>query len=39
VTFHSRRHTAASLMLAQGVHPWVAMEMLGHSTMAMTVNV
>jgi integrase len=39
VTFHSLRHTAASLMLAQGVRPRVAMEMLGHSTMAMTVNV
>lgn len=32
------RHTAASLLLAQGTHPRVVMEMLGHSTIALTMN-
>ena len=30
--------TPASLLLAQGVHPRVVMEMLGHSTIALTMN-
>ena len=38
VTFHALRHTAASLLLAQGVHPRVVMELLGHSTIALTMN-
>lgn len=38
IRFHSLRHTAPSLLLAQGVHPRVVMEMLGHSTIALTVN-
>lgn len=38
VTFHALRHTAASLLLAQGVHPRVVMEQLGHSTIALTMN-
>lgn len=37
--FHDLRHTAATLLLAQGVHPRVVMETLGHSTIAMTMNV
>lgn len=37
--FHDLRHGAASLLLAQGVHPRVVMEMLGHSTIAQTMNV
>lgn len=37
--FHDLRHGGASLLLAQGVHPRVVMEMLGHSTIAMTMNV
>ena len=36
--FHDLRHTAATLMLAGGVHPKVASEMLGHSTVAITLN-
>ena len=38
VPFHALRHTAASLLLAKGVHPRVVMEMLGHSTIALTMN-
>jgi integrase len=38
IRFHALRHTAASLLLAQGVHPRVVMEMLGHSTIALTMN-
>ena len=38
IRFHSLRHTAASLLLAQGVHPRVVMEMLRHSTISLTMN-
>ena len=36
--FHELRHTAASLMLAQGIHPRVVMETLGHSQISLTMN-
>ena len=36
--FHDLRHTAATLMLAQGVHPKVVQEMLGHSTVSLTLD-
>jgi integrase len=36
--FHSLRHTCASLLLAQGVHMRVVMELLGHSQIAMTMD-
>lgn len=32
------RHSCASLLLAQGVHPRVVMETLGHSQIALTMN-
>lgn len=35
---HDLRHTAASLMLAQGVSPRVVMEILGHSQISVTMN-
>jgi integrase len=35
---HDARHTAATLLLEQGVSPRVAMEILGHSTIAVTQN-
>jgi integrase len=38
VRFHNLRHTAATLMLSLGVHPKVASEMLGHSTIAVTLD-
>lgn len=36
--FHDLRHGAASLLLAQGVHPRVVMEMLGHSQISLTLG-
>jgi integrase len=38
VRFHDLRHTAATLLLEQGVHPKVVSEMLGHSTIAITLD-
>lgn len=38
VRFHDLRHTAATLLLEQAVHPKVVAEMLGHSTIAITLN-
>lgn len=38
VRFHDLRHTAATLMLAQGTHPKVVQEMLGHSQISLTLN-
>ena len=35
---HDLRHTAASLMLAQGVNPRVVMKILGHSQISVTMN-
>ncbi|MBO0728549.1 MAG: tyrosine-type recombinase/integrase [Acidimicrobiaceae bacterium] len=36
--FHDLRHSAASLLLAQGVPPRVVMELLGHSQIGVTMN-
>jgi integrase len=36
--FHDLRHACASLMLAQGEHPRVVMETLGHSKISITMN-
>jgi integrase len=38
VRFHDLRHTAATLLLGRGVHPKVVSEMLGHSTIAITLD-
>jgi integrase len=35
---HDLRHTAASLLLVQGVSPRVVMEVLGHSQISLTMN-
>jgi integrase len=37
--FHDLRHTFASLMLITGVHPKIVSEMLGHSSVAFTLDV
>lgn len=39
IRFHDLRHTAASLLLAQGVQPRVIMETLGHSSISLTMDV
>jgi integrase len=38
IRFHDLRHTAATLMLQQGVHPKVVQERLGHSTISLTLD-
>lgn len=38
ISFHGARHTHASLMLKQGIHPKVVQERLGHSTIAITLD-
>lgn len=38
IRFHDLRHTAASLMLKQNVHPKVVQEMLGHSSITLTLD-
>ncbi len=37
--FHDLRHAHASLLLQQGVHPKVVSERLGHSTVAVTLDI
>ena len=36
--FHDLRHSAATLLIAQGVHPRTVMEILGHSQIGITMN-
>lgn len=38
IRFHDLRHTAATLLLTKGVHPKVVSEMLGHSTITLTLD-
>ena len=38
VRFHDLRHTHATLLLRQGVHPKVVSERLGHSTIGITLD-
>jgi integrase len=38
VRLHDGRHTAATLLLSEGVHPRVVMEVLGHSQMRTTTD-
>ena len=37
--FHDLRHTSATLLLTQGVHPKIVQERLGHSNIAMTMDI
>jgi integrase len=39
IKFHDLRHTAATLMLKEGIHPKVVQERLGHSTVTLTLDV
>jgi integrase len=38
IRFHDLRHTAATLLLGRGVHPKIVSEMLGHSSISMTLD-
>ena len=37
--FHNLRHTCATLLLTKGVHPKIVSEMLGHSSVSITLDV
>jgi integrase len=39
IRFHDLRHSAATLLLSEGVHPKVVQELLGHSTISITLDV
>ena len=36
--FHDLRHTCATLLLSRGVHPKIVQELLGHATIAITLD-
>jgi len=38
IRFHDLRRTAATIMLSNGAHPKIVSEMLGHSTIAITLD-
>jgi integrase len=38
IHFHDLRHSAATILLIHGVHPKVVQELLGHSTISMTLD-
>jgi integrase len=38
VTFHTLRHTAATLLLSEGEHPKVVQELLGHAQISITLD-
>lgn len=39
IRFHDLRHTAATLLLLRGVHPKIVSELLGHSSVSLTLDV
>jgi integrase len=38
IRFHDLRHSAATLLLTEGVHPKVVQKLLGHSNISMTLD-
>src|SRR5215204_7343177 len=38
IRFHELRHTCATLLLTKGVHPKIVSEMLGHSSVSITLD-
>ena len=39
VRFHDLRHTCTTLLFTRGLHPKIVSEMLGHSSVAITLDV
>ncbi len=39
IRFHDLRHSSATMLLVLGIHPKVVQEMLGHSQIAMTMDI
>ena len=39
VRFHDLRHSAATLLLSQGIHPKIVSELLGHTTIRVTMDI
>ena len=39
IRFHDLRHTCATLLLMKGVHPKIVSEMLGHSSVSITLDI
>jgi integrase len=39
VDFHDLRHTAATLLLSRGINPKIVSEMLGHVSVAITLDI
>ena len=39
IRFHDLRHSTASILLSMGVHPKIVQEVLGHSTISITVDI
>jgi integrase len=38
IRFHDLRHTCATLLLVQGIHPKLVQELLGHSNVGITLD-
>ena len=39
IRFHDLRHTAATLLLSKGTHPKIVADMLGHTSIAITLDI
>jgi integrase len=39
IRFHDLRHTAATLLLSRGLNPKIVSEMLGHASIAITLDI
>jgi integrase len=38
IRFHDLRHGCATVLISQGVHPRIVMEIMGHSQISVTMN-